>query len=434
MKHNYMRGFVEKQLAKQAKKLIRKKKPFIIGVTGSVGKSSAKKCIGTVLRPGFNVLVSPKNYNTEFGLPLAILGLESGGKSPVKWLKNLLVGWKRASFPAADYPDTLVLEMAADHPGDIKKLVQIAPPDVAVVTAVGESHLQFFGSREEIAKEKAELVRAVSADGLVVLNRDDKLVWEMRNKAEARVVSFGFHDQAEIRALPESVQLACHGQEGCGTSFKVTVNGSNVPLFVSESLGWPTIYSVLVSMAVGQERGLNILQVSDRIKDFIPVPGRLRYIPGIKETAIIDDSYNAAPKSTLAALEVLNEMPLQAEDDKRFAVLGDMLELGSVSEEAHREVGRCAAELKVDYLVLVGELMNEAKKAAVEAGFPEDQVMHFAGTEDAGRFVQGKMKRGDVILVKGSRSMKMEYVVKELMAEPLRAAQLLPGDHEEWEV
>ncbi|MFH1047395.1 MAG: UDP-N-acetylmuramoyl-tripeptide--D-alanyl-D-alanine ligase [Patescibacteria group bacterium] len=427
-----MKKFVEKKLAIHAKKLLRRQQPLVIGVTGSVGKSSTKNCIGAVLGGAFKTLVSPKNYNTEFGLPLAVLGLEAAGKSPIGWLCNLRRGWCKATLGVKNYADTLVLEMAADHQGDIAKLVDIAPPKIGVVTAIGESHLQQFGSVKEIAKEKSRLVEAVPADGLVVLNRDDELVWAMREKSIARVMSFGFHEEADVRALADSVDFTCHDSEGCGTHFKFEVRGQTVPVFIKGALGRPTIYAVLAAIAVGMERGLNLLQIADRLPYFVPAPGRLRYLPGIKQTILIDDSYNAAPKSVMAALDVLGALPLKAEDDKRFAVLGDMLELGMIAEESHREVGHKVAELGIDYLVLVGELMNETKKAAVAAGMNEDRVLHFANTFEAGKFVQSKMKPGDVVLIKGSRGMKMEFVTKELMADPLLAPELLPGNHEEW--
>jgi UDP-N-acetylmuramoyl-tripeptide--D-alanyl-D-alanine ligase len=427
-----MKKFVENQLAKQALKLISRKKPFIVGITGSVGKSSTKNCIGAILSGSFAVRTSPKNYNTEFGLPLTILNLETPERSICGWLNNLIRGWWRANFAAQAYPDTLVLEMAADHPGDIGKLVTIAKPNIGVITAVGESHLEFFGSVAAIAAEKAKLATAVPADGTVILNRDDELVWAMREKIKAKVVSIGFHEEANMRALAETVRLACREELGCGTHFKIEVAGATIPIFIRGALGRPAIYAVLAAIAVGQARGLNILQIVERVKNFQPAPGRLRYLSGIKQTILIDDSYNAAPKSVHAALEVLHELPLASEDDKRFAVLGDMLELGQISEQAHAEIGRRAAELRLDYLVLVGERMLAARKAAITAGMSEDRVLHFDDALSAGKFVQSKMKSGDAILIKGSRGMQMEFVVKELMAEPLRAADLLPGEHEEW--
>ncbi|MEA3249827.1 MAG: Mur ligase family protein [Patescibacteria group bacterium] len=429
-----MKKFVEKMLAQQAKKLLKKKKPFIIGVTGSVGKSTTKKAVGTLLGHDFKVRWSPGNYNTEFGVPLAILGLETAGKSPMGWLANLVRGWWRSTFPDEIYPDTLVLEMAADHKGDIAKLVAIAKPDIGIVTAIGESHAEKFGSVDEITREKATLIEALGKDGVAVLNRDDERVWGMREKTKARVVSYGFHDEADVRALSDTVLHTCWAEKACGTGFKLTANGTTMPISVPGTFGTPSIYAVLASFAVGKERGMNMVRMSETLRSFVPPPGRLRYLPGIKKTLLVDDTYNSAPKSAMVALHILKELPLQAADDRRFAVLGDMFELGSMSVEGHRAVGRKAAELGIDYLILVGERVSDTEKAALKAGMSEDRVMHFSTNHDAGRFVQEKMKRGDVVLVKGSRAMKMEHVVKELMAEPLYAAELLCGEHEEWRI
>ncbi len=427
-----MKKFVEKTLASQAKRLLRKEKPFIVAVTGSVGKSTTKKAVGTVLGHDFKVRWSPKNYNTEFGVPLTVLGLETAGKSAFSWLKNLTVGCWRSRFGVKSYPDTLVLEMAADHKGDIAKLVRIAKPDIGIVTAVGESHAEFLGSVEEIAKEKATLIEALDEEGVALLNRDDERVWQMRGKTKARVVSFGFHDEADVRALPETVSYTCWSDAGCGTHFKLAMNGTTMPITIPGSYGSPAIYAVLAAFAVGKERGMNMVRMAEALRSFVPPPGRLRYLKGIKGTTLIDDTYNSAPKSALLALDILMSLPLRAADDKRFAVLGDMLELGQLSVEGHREVGRRVAESGVDYLILVGERVGDTEAAAIEAGMPRDRVLHFSSNDDAGRFVQERMKQGDIVLVKGSRKMQLERVVKELMGEPLFAAELLCGDHEEW--
>jgi UDP-N-acetylmuramoyl-tripeptide--D-alanyl-D-alanine ligase len=212
---------------------------------------------------------------------------------------------------------------------------------------------------------------------------------------------------------------------------KVAVEGSTVPLFVPKALGWPSVYAALAAVAVGRARGMNLVEITERLRSYQPPPGRMRYIPGIKQTVIIDDTYNAAPKSMGAALDVLADIPVGTEDDKRIAVLGDMLELGALSEEGHRRVGKRVSELGIHLLVLVGERMGDAKKGAKEAGMDENAIFHFASPEEAGRFVQERMKQGDIVLVKGSRGMKMEIVVKELMADPLSAGTELVSVNEE---
>jgi UDP-N-acetylmuramoyl-tripeptide--D-alanyl-D-alanine ligase len=423
-----MRNFVKNRLAHYAHKLINKEQPFVIAVTGSVGKSSTKDAVAAVLSKSFQVRSSPGNYNTEFGLPLAILGLElPTGK--LGWLSTLWQAWRRVARSKSGDAVTYVLEMGADKPGDLDELCDIASPHISVVTAVGESHLEFFGSVENIAKEKRTLVERLNKEGVAILNRDDARVWEMRSRAKGKVVSYGFHEEADIRA-EEQVGYACSFDHECGMHFKVRAQGATVPMFVSSALGRQSIYAALAAVAVGIERGMNLVDIGDALRSFRPQPGRMRYVPGIKRSVLIDDTYNSAPRSALAALYVLREIPADA-GARKWAVLGDMLELGSGSEAGHMQIGREAAE-NADVMVFVGERMADAVRAAREAGAGDDRVFHFAGTEEAGLFVQGRMKSGDVILVKGSQGMRMERVVKELMADPLAAERTLVRQSAKW--
>ncbi|MEY4744510.1 MAG: hypothetical protein RL272_455 [Candidatus Parcubacteria bacterium] len=415
-------------LAGYARAVLQRERPQIVGITGSVGKSSAKEAVGVVLAKRFRVRASKKNYNTEIGVPLTVLGLPSGDRSALKWLGVLWRAWKKAAFKDADYPKVLVLEMALQHPGDIAKLCGIATPQIAVVTTIGESHMEFMGSVENILKEKRVLVERLPADGIAVLNRDDERVWGMRVSTKAKAVSFGFHPDAEVRAIPDSITYACSPDRECGMHFKLTAGGATVPVFLPHVLGKHGVYAALAAAAVGLSKGMNLVDVSDALGLYSPPPGRLRYIPGIKHTVVIDDTYNAAPTSVLAALEVLRDIP-KPESVKRIAVLGDMLELGAGSEEGHRAVGAKAAEC-ADLLVFVGERMRDAMKAAKDKGAADDRMFWLSTPEEAGRFTQERMKMGDFVLVKGSRGMRMEKVVKEIMAEPLDADRLLV-EHEE---
>lgn len=424
-----MRTQLEGMLAGFAKAVLKREKPHIVGVTGSVGKSSAKEAIAVVLGKHFRVRASKKNFNTEIGLPLTILGEPTGDRSALKWLGILLRGWKKSVSKDPDYPNILVLEMALQRPGDIAKLCDIARPDVGVVTAVGESHLEFMGSVDNILKEKRIVVERLPKEGYAILCRDDEKVWGMREKTAAKVTSYGYHEEADVRALPDSVSYACSPDRECGMHFKISAGGATVPVFLPHVLGKHGIYAALAAAAVGIVKGMNLIEISDALSLYTPPPGRLRYIPGIKHTVIIDDTYNAAPRSVTAALEVLRDIPMP-ENVRRFAVLGDMLELGSDSEKGHADVGRKAAET-ADVLVFAGERMRDAKRAANEAGAGDDRTFWFATPEEAGQFVQNRMKMGDFVLVKGSRGMRMEKVVKELMADPLAADRLLVAHVEE---
>lgn len=423
-----MKAFVQNRLASAAHRVITAEKPFVVAVTGSVGKSSAKDAIATVLSKTFHVRKSPGNYNTEFGLPLAILGLDLPA-SKIGWFGVLWHAWLRAARKNTEDRSTLVLEMGADAPGDLARLCDIAPPDLSVVTAVGESHLEKFGTTEAIFKEKRTLIDKLNKDGVAVLNRDDERVWDMRSKAPGKVISYGFHAEADVRAA-EQVSYACSFDGECGMHFKVHAQGSTVPMFVSGALGRQSIYAALAAIAVGSERGMNLVEIADALRSYVPPPGRMRYVAGIKRSVLIDDTYNSAPRSALAALYVLREIPVP-ESARKWAVLGDMLELGSVSESGHMQVGRAAAE-NADFMIFVGERMGDAARAAKAAGASEERVFQFARPEEAGLFVQERMKMGDVILVKGSQGMRMEKVVKELMAEPLQAKELLVRQSAKW--
>jgi UDP-N-acetylmuramoyl-tripeptide--D-alanyl-D-alanine ligase len=429
-----MRAFIAARLASAASRVIAREHPHVVAVTGSVGKSSAKQAIGAVLRRKFATRMSLKNLNTEIGVPLTILGLPEGKSSAMRWLGILWSAFWRSLSHQAGYPSVLVLEMAADRKGDIKKLARIAKPDIAVVTAVGESHAEFLGSKEEIMREKRGLVEALGKDGVAVLNRDDAMVWGMREKCKGTVMSYGFDVEAQIRASEASINASCDPKTGaCGMSFKLTDGNATVPVFLPNVLGRHAAYAALAAAAVGVAKGMNLVEIADGLAEYDAPAGRMRFVQGIKDTVIIDDTYNAAPLSVLAALAALKELEIP-ESAKRIAVLGDMLELGKESPEQHAQIGRSAAADGVDLLVVVGERMGEAKAAALGEGMPEGMIAHFATAEEAGRFVQNKMKQGDAVLVKGSRGMKMEIVVKEIMEDPLTAADVLVGDHDEWRV
>jgi len=425
-----MKKIVQKVLYILARAVLKKYKPGVVGITGSMGKTSTKEAVFAVLSSKFKVRQNLKNYNNELGMPLSILGAESGYKSIFKWLGVITHGVRLILFRDSGYPEILVLEMGADHPGDIKYLTDLAPCKVGVVTGIGPAHLEFFESIDKIVKEKRIIVSHLGQEGFAVLNRDDEKTYEMREKTRAKVLTYGFDAASDVRAQEDSV--IGDGVEIKGVNFKLSRAGAVVPIFIPGIMGKQHIYAALAGAAVGIAYGMNLVEVSQSLKNYKAPKGRMNLIPGIKRSLIIDDTYNASPIPTKVALEVLQSIKLPAEDDKKFAVLGDMLELGSFSEEGHKQVGRAAAGSGVDYLVTVGERSRDIVRAALESGMNEDRVSNFPTPEEAGLFVQNKMKQGDLILVKGSQGMRMEKVVKELMAEPLMASELLVRQDPEW--
>lgn len=424
-----MKSIIQKILFVLARAVLKKYKPEVVGITGSMGKTSTKEAVFAVLSSKFRVRQNLKNYNNELGVPLSILGVPSGKKSVLKWLGVIFHGLKLWIGRDENYPQILVLEMGADHPGDIKYLTELAPCKIGVVTGIGPAHLEFFESIEKIIKEKRIVVSHLRPDGFAVLNRDDEKVFEMREKTRAKILTYGFFADAEVRAQEDG--MIGEGVGISGMNFKLSYAGAVVPIFLPGVLGHQHIYAALAGAAVGIIYGMNLVEIAESFKKYQAPRGRMNLIPGIKNTLLIDDTYNASPIPVEAALGVLRSIKLPMEDDKKFAVLGDMLELGSFSEEGHKQVGRAAAG-GVDYLVTVGERSRDIARAAKEAGMSEDKISNFPTPEEAGLFVQGKMKQGDVVLAKGSQGMRMEKVVKELMAEPMRACELLVRQDASW--
>lgn len=425
IKHNIAR-FI---LGGMAKRIVRKYQPWVIGITGSVGKTMTKEAIALVLGDSFRVRKNERNFNTEIGVPLAIIGITDQPLSMIDWCgaagRALWLILRRD--PA--YPTVLVLEMGADHPGDIAELISIVPCDIGVITAVGPTHLEYFQTVEAVLKEKSRLVNNLRPNGTAILNRDDDLVYPLRQKTKASVVTFGFAPDAMVRAQDFHMNIDpwvgdSYTKVMGGSVFKINYHGSTVPVGFTGVIGTPAVYAALAATAVGVTMGLHLHTIAERLSRLKSAPGRLSLIRGIKHALIIDDSYNSSPAAAVEALSVLGT--IASSGRRAWAVMGDMWELGAYTAQAHREVGAAVvAKAHAQYLVTVGERARDSARSAVSAGMRQEDVYSFAYTEEAGRFIQNKLKEGDILLVKGSRGMHMERIVKELMAEPLRANELL---------
>jgi len=454
-----MRKLLEQILRYFASAILKKYKPKIIGITGSVGKTTTKEAVFAVLSPHFKVRKSEKSYNNELGLPLTIIGAEAGGKSPIRWLGVFLKAiWllinplslslfsrsENRGRKSGGYPEILILEMAADKPGDIKYFLRFVKCDIGVVTAVGPAHLEQFKELDKIVKEKSRVVSELGQNGVAILNFDDENVREMRQTTKAKVITFGFSapsprwaqqggsasgggESADLKCvefIPGSVIFEESQLKTDGVSFKLVSNGKAVPVHLPNVLGRQQIYAALAAAAVGIVFDLNLIEIAESLSRYKSPPGRMNIIAGVKNTILIDDSYNASPRSVLAALEVLSFLPAIA-GARKFAALGDMRELGDYTEKAHREIGKAVVEDNINYLVTAGSDASTIGKEAEKRGMSMDNIFSFDFAEDAGRFLQDRIKQGDIILIKGSRAMQMEKIVRELMAEPLKAEELL---------
>jgi len=400
-------------------------KPIVVAITGSVGKTSAKEAIFAVLKTKFNVRKNYKNYNNEIGVPLSILNQETGGRSFWHWIRVFLAGISGTIY-SKNYPEILILEMGADKIDDIAYLVSFVPCHVGVITAIGDIpvHVEFFQNADHVAQEKANLVKYLNKDGWAVLNFDDQRVAAMASKTKAKVFSYGFGEKADLRA--SNLEQRLEELNEAYLNFKVDYRGANVPIRLKGILGVHQVYPILAAISVGLTFKMNLVEISQSLLNYQPPPGRLRLIKGIKNSWMIDDTYNASPSATLAALDVLS-----ATQGRKIAVLGDMLELGSFCEEAHRQAGSKAAKI-VDMLLAVGEYSIFIADQAKKDGLAEEKILHFADSQEAGRFLQDIVNEGDVILIKGSQSIRMEKIVKEIMVEPQRAEELLVRQDEEW--
>jgi UDP-N-acetylmuramoyl-tripeptide--D-alanyl-D-alanine ligase len=424
---------IEWKLRLLAKWVLKKYKPQVIGITGSVGKTSTKEAVYTVLSSKWRVWKNIKNYNNELGVPLSILGVESGYKNPFTWLVVFFKALSMLVFRKKDYPELLVLEMGADKPGDIRYLTKLAPCHVGVITAIGHVHEEFFGSLEKIIREKQVIVSHLKKDDYAVLNADDALVMQASEKTRGKIITFGFSDQAEVRAVELDVSAGPSADPWVdvqinGLSFKLLYKGSTVPVFLPSVLGEHQVYSALAAAAVGLSLGMNAVDISGALRKYHSPAGRMNLIPGIKHTSIIDDTYNASPMATKAALRVLDKIKVSG---RKFVALGDMLELGEYTEAGHREVGAAVVHV-ADFLITVGAKARFIADEAKKQGMPEEGVHSFDNIFEAGKFIQEELRAGDIVLIKGSQGARMERVVKELMAEPLEAEKLLVRQGTEW--
>ena len=354
-----------------------KLEPRVIGITGSVGKSTTKEVTAEVLNQRYRTLKNPGNLNNEIGLPLTLLSLDEGHQRAI-------------------------LEMGFYVPGEIAFLCDLARPQVGVVTNVGTVHAERAGSQEAIAIGKSELVQALppSPKGVAILNYDDPLVRDMASKTEARILYYGLDSNAEMWAD------AVEGLGLDGIRFRLHYRGETQYLKVP-LIGRHSVHTVLRAAAIGIVEGLTWQEIVDGLRSG-RAQLRLVAVQSPSGALILDDTYNASPQSTFSALNLLNEL-----EGHKIAVLGDMLELGQYEFHGHKMVGVRAAEV-VDELITVGERALIIAKTARQTGLPTTAVTEFEDSEQAIAFLVNRLGKNDVVLVKGSHAIRMDRIVAAL--------------------
>ncbi len=356
----------------------------VIGITGSVGKTTTKEMVAKVLSAKYRVLKTEGNLNTDIGLPLTLLKLDR------------------------DH-DVVVLEMAMRHLGEISELCDIALPGIGVITNVAESHLETLKTMDNIAKAKGEILQGLLEDGIGVINGDDERVNRLEYKAPGEVFKFGLSENVNLQA--KKIRPCSHIVE-CAVVYKDTTGeiGENLSLNIP---GRHNLTNALAALLVGIVMGVSLSKGVKSLADFYPTEMRNQIFTGKDDITIINDTYNANVKSTRAALDILSDVASK----RKIAVLGDMYELGEYRERAHKEIGQYAAEKGIDFLMTIGENAELIKEGAKESGLKDDKIKVFKDKRNLIISLQKLIGSEDTVLVKGSRGMALEEIVYAIIDE-----------------
>lgn len=397
-------------LSRCAKSRINHSQAQIIGVTGSVGKTTTKDALAFVLGEKYKILANKKSFNSEIGLPLAILG-ESTAVRPWDWFGIAYRAWNKRNQPLdADY---IILEMGVDTPGDMDYLLGIVQPSLGIFIHVAPVHLApgQFGSLDQIAEEKGKLITSLPASGLAILNHSDDLVWQFSQKTSAGVISFG--EGGDF--APQDIT-----QDQSGLHFQIQNQQFDVPLVGRHHA---ELFSAVCALCTKLE--LSLAEIAQALSNFHLEPGRMSLLPGINNSTLIDGSYNSNPASAQAAIDALADFP-----GRRIAVLGQMNELGAQSERYHRALGEYL-QGKVDLLIGV---YGDAKYICEELDKTGQNVQYYQTSPEAGEYLKSSLKSGDIVLFKGSQNnVRLEKAVKLVLADPTQASELLCRQGAEWQ-
>lgn len=423
----YVRAIVVYLLTLEAKAVLRKYKPRIIAITGSVGKTSSKDAAYAAISGHTFVRKSEKSFNSDIGVPLTVLGVPNGWGSVVQWLRNLADGLLLLILPAP-YPRWLIVEVGADRPGDISRALSWLQPSVVVATRFPEVpvHVEFYDSPEAVFAEESYPLTALGSGSCAVLNADDERMRTLTLPDGVSTIRYGFAKDADVRASHYRVLTARGAPRGI--SFSIHHADERLQVSLGGAIGKVHVYALLAGVAAARAAAVPFSRMKDIAEAYQPSPGRLRLIKGANDTTIIDDSYNASPAAVEEALNALESAPTGG---RRIAVLADMLELGRYSAEEHRKAGAAAATV-VDFLVTIGVRARHIAEGAKAGGMHDSAIRSFERGEDAAVFLRAELKEGDTVLVKGSQSMRMERVVRALMKDPDDAPRLLARQDTEW--
>lgn len=418
----FFRSIVAGLLAILARAIIRKYRPKIVMVTGSVGKTSTKDAIATVLAKKYVVRASEKSYNSEFGVPLTIIGAGNPWFSLSAWVRVFEEALVLIFF-TSDYPELLVLEVGADRPNDLKHILKIATPDAVVVTRLPDIpvHVEAYASADAVRDEEFLPAYALSQDAPLIVCVDDEHARKRATRVNAHVSTFGYAEDADLRI--DSVTVAV--KEGALEGMKASVCYKEVcyEIFVHGAVGKSQIFAPSAALMLGIAFGIAPQDALDVVNTYTPPSGRGKLLKGIQHSMLIDDTYNASPA---AVAEILSSFPM-IPAKRKVAVLGDMLELGRYSVEEHEKIGALASK-HADVVVSVGVRARALSESARTHGAQE--VHTFGDSKEAAQALPSLIQEGDLILIKGSQSIRMERITEALLLNKEDRARLVRQEKE----
>lgn len=399
--------------------------PRIIGVAGSVGKTSTKDAIYASLKEFVVIRKNQKSFNSDIGVPLTILGLETGWNSPGLWFKNIIQGFKVLFIK--EYPEWLVLEMGTDHPGDMKKLISWINLDYAVFTRFPEVpvHAEHFAKAQDVNEEDAHMMFGLKKEGVLVLNADDEKIAELALKSTFKTLWYGFNAKKNGVAVSH-IEMQYKDSKVIGQHIKINFGSNSVPFTITGALGIQHAYPILASLVVAKDLGINVLDVLQSLDNYKVPPGRMNILEGVNNTTIIDDTYNSSPIAVDLAIRTLYEIKA----DTKIVVLGDMAELGKYTQAEHKKVAHILKEHKISHLITFGEraefIADEAQEIGIKNVFPA--LSHTDATKKILEWIKGDT----IVFIKGSQSMRMEKITYELLLDKTSAKNVLVRQDQVW--
>jgi len=425
---SFLKSIIVYIITTEATILLRRRRPKIIAVGGSVGKTSTKDAIYSAIKNNVYARKSEKSFNSDLGVPLTVLGLPNAWNNPLLWIRNIVDGFFTALF-SRDYPAVLILEVGIDRPGDMEKLTSWIQPDIAVLTRLPSVpvHVEYFSSPEGVIEEKMKLITSLKPDGVLICNHDDIVIQKYLPDILQRKIGFARYLSTDFTAREDSISYI--DDQPTGIKFTIEHAGDSYEISVRDTIGTQNAYACSAAIAVASELDIPIIEAVESIKTLKTANGRMRIIDGIKASLIIDDTYNSSPVAAEQALQTLGEI---AYAKRKIVVLGDMLELGKYSSDEHKHLGSLVPKT-ADFLFTVGVRARSIAEGALLAGLSEKNIFQYDDVARVGRELQSFVRPGDVILIKASQGIRSERIVEEIMANPDKASELLVRQETKWQ-